>query len=318
MENDLTDSKLRNQLLFSIFLKAIPYFIASIWWFIRYSAIKNDAIIGDNPYSRLMKAKLTVSYLFALLYVTPIPLAFTYKNYWMHNHKYYSILYSAFSFVWIGLAVLMTLEHERRLTQAWYCHQFFWLLNGICVIAFTIVWIYKQLFKVDDYVAFSFMSVEIIMSLLIVGFMLKTKSFRIRKLEQRVQLQEQMLYTGNPGEIHISMDYKISKKNEVTFKVTAGKIYTKIKRNLKEFYQIEEHIIKYLDSKMPEMKNNIPVLEKSRLSMSKNQANLYEKRLRNIDSFLQVISDTPELWSRDVLIFLGIDKVADQTAFISK
>lgn len=156
------------------------------------------------------------------------------------------------------------------------------------------------------------------MSLLIVGFMLKTKSFRIRKLEQRVQLQEQMLYTGNPGEIHISMDYKISKKNEVTFKVTAGKIYTKIKRNLKEFYQIEEHIIKYLDSKMPEMKNNIPVLEKSRLSMSKNQANLYEKRLRNIDSFLQVISDTPELWSRDVLIFLGIDKVADQTAFISK
>ena len=147
--------------------------------------------------------------------------------------------------------------------------------------------------------------------------MMKTKSFRIRKLEQRIHAQETLLKTANPESISVTLDYKIN-RNEITFRLIAGKINTRVKRNLKEVYRIEEHVLKYLDSKMPEMRNLIPVIEKPELQNSKDYVRLYEKRLMSIDNFLQTLAETPELWSRDILIFLGIDKYADQSIFIQK
>ena len=92
-------------------------------------AIQGDEVTGDFTYSRLMKAKLIVSYFFGLMYLVPIALAFSVDTYWLRAYPYYSFIYAIFTVVWIGLAILMTVEQERNLTQVWYCHQFFWVTN---------------------------------------------------------------------------------------------------------------------------------------------------------------------------------------------
>jgi len=153
--------------------------------------------------------------------------------------------------------------------------------------------------------------------------MLKTKPARLRRLEERFQnntlTSEKLIQKMNsPGSIHVTLEYKINKKNEVTFRLIAGKINTKVKRNLKEFLQIEEYLIKYLDNKMPELRSMVPKIEKSKIHSGRDHSFVYEKRLRSIDQFLQTITDMPELWSRDILIFLGIDKGTDQAVFLQK
>ena len=150
----------RCQVALNIGIRFIPYLIILISGVIRYLAIRNDAIIGDVSYSRIMKAKLFISYLFGLIYISPVVLAFTDDKYWLYNDKPYSFLYLPFSIIWIGSAILMTVEQERRLTQARYCHQFFWTTNCIMTIILSAVSLVLKVFPKNDFAAYSFMGVE--------------------------------------------------------------------------------------------------------------------------------------------------------------
>lgn len=266
--------------------------------------------------------------MFGIMYVVPIALAYTVEEYWLGDDPIYSFLYLIFAVTWIGLAVLMTLEQERHLTQAWYCHQFFWVTNCLFVVVFSCISFAKGIYPKDDYAAYTFSALEMLLSLLTVAFMMKTKSLRLRRLEERMQApnsvnSEKMLpKIKSPGTINITMEYRINKKNDdkLAFKIVAGKLNTRVKRSFNEFLQIEDYLLKYADSKMPELRSLIPAIEKvPKMSSSMvDHATLYESRLRSIDRFLQVISEMPELWSRDVLIFLGIDKASDQSLYLQK
>lgn len=129
-----------NKILFNIVYKAVPCYLAIVLGMIRYQAIKEDGLTGYITYSRLMKAKLITSYLFGIMYLIPIVLAFTVESYWLYGHlQYWSLLYIIFAIVWIFFAILMTLEHERSLPQVWYCHQFFWVTNFIFVASFSTI-----------------------------------------------------------------------------------------------------------------------------------------------------------------------------------
>lgn len=79
-----------------------------------------------------------------------------------------------------------------------------------------------------------------------------------RRLEQRTLSnnfggEKALLRSLSPGSFQISLEYRINKKDEVNFKLFTGKISAKVKRNLKEFFQIEEHLQRYLEKNMPEM-----------------------------------------------------------------
>lgn len=76
--------------------------------------------------------------------------------------------------------------------------------------------------------------------------------------------------------------------------------------------------MKFLDRNMPELNSIMPSIEKPRILYKKESASLYNNRLKSIDRFLQVLIETPELWTRDILIFLGIDKGSDQTIYLQK
>lgn len=70
---------------------------------------------------------------------------------------------------------------------------------------------------------------------------------------------------------------------------------------------------------MPELRSLIPSIEKAKMSQStQDNSMLYENRLKSIDRFLQTIAETPELWTRDILIFIGIDKGVDQAVYLQK
>lgn len=129
-----------------------------------------------------------------------------------------------------------------------------------------------------------------------------------------------MLAKATTGEIEIIMEYRITKKNEVYFKLNTGKISSRIKRNLKEFFQIEDYLVNYIDGKIPELRSVLPHIEKSNVwsSSASDKILAYESRLKSIDNFLQVLAETPEFWTRDVLIFLGIKKSSEQAVFLQK
>jgi len=293
---------------------------------IRYLAIRNDAINGDISYSRLMKAKLITSYCIGIYYTVPIFLAFTVEDFWLRDRSGYSFLYLIFSVAWIWLAILMKLEQDRNLTQVWYCHQFFWVTNCFWVTVFSVVLFANNIYH-KDIVAHAFASGEVLLSLLVVGFMLKTKSMRLRRLEDRYGRdtkldvnKEKLLPKTYLREINVTLEYKITKKNQVFFKIIAGKVNSRIKRNLEDFYQIEEYLINFIDWKMPELRNILPSLEKSEAAWKKglNNTSVYESRLLSIDNFLQALSETPQFWTRDILIFLGIDKGSEQVFYLQK
>jgi hypothetical protein len=257
--------------------------------------------------------------------MAPIVMAFTNETYWLYNHHFYALLYLIFTSVWIGLAILMTLEQERHLTQVWYCHQFFWVTNCIFVTLFSIISLATQVYPSDDYGAFAFAGAEIIVSALTVGYMLKTKSLRLRRLEENLSPLNRssdkigFIKSTPEGYIDISLEYRINKKNEVHFKLNAGKVSTRVKRSLKEFLKVEDYLIKFLDSKMPELTNKVPSIEHGKIGkFHSDHTSLYESRLRSLDKFLQTLADTPELWTRDILIFLGIDKGAYQAIYLQK
>ena len=211
-----------NKILFNIVYKAVPWYVAIVLGMIRYQAIKEDGLTGYITYSRLMKAKLITSYLFGIMYLIPIILAFTVKSYWLYGDlTYWSILYVIFTVVWIFLAILMTLEHERSLPQVWYCHQFFWVTNFVFVIAFSTIsyirGVYEREDGLYDYSAYWFTGMEVIVSLLMVIYMLKTKPKRLRKIPDRLA---QSSFTSDKmppkvtsgNNIEIVMEYKINKK----------------------------------------------------------------------------------------------------------
>jgi hypothetical protein len=185
----------------------------------------------------------------------------------------------------------MKLEQERHLTQVWYCHQFFWVTNLVFVFVFSTISIALKVYSTDDYAAYAFLSIEIIFSMLAVGLMLKTKSLRLRRLEEIMMPLDPSTQKSTPGLINegciiITLEYRINKKNEVVFKLNAGKLSTRIKRNLKEFLQIEDYLIKYLDCKMPELRSILPSINKNKISnYSSDHTSLYENRLKSIDKF---------------------------------
>lgn len=125
--------------------------------------------------------------------------------------------------------------------------------------------------------------------------MLKTKSVRLRRLEENLiplNIANIKITPTNKreGTINITLEYRINKKNEVVFRLNAGFVSTKVKRNLKEFLQIEDYLIKYLDSTMPELRNIVPAIEKTKISnYSSDHTSVYENRLRSIDKFLHAI-----------------------------
>lgn len=180
------------------------------------------------------------------------------------------------------------------------------------------------MYKSNDYSAYAFSGVQIFMSFLMVCFMLKTKSLRLRKLQNIMRntsiSSEKLLPKPIIGEIEIILEYRITKKNELFFKVNTGKSSSRVKRNFKEFFQIEGYLVDYIDDKMPELRNILPSIEKSYAASleAENQIHAFEGRLKSVDNFLQVLAETPEFWTRDVLIFLGIERSSDQAIYLQK
>ena len=82
--------------------------------------------------------------------------------------------------------------------------------------------------------------------------------------------------------------------------------------------RIEDLIAKYIEKSRKSFSNPLPTIERPRISYRSESTEIYNKRLRSIDKFLQMLSETPELWTRDVLIFLGIDKGTDQAVYLQK
>ena len=123
------NSNFYTTLIIIVICKAVLCCIEIFVALLRYFAIRNDAITGDISYSRLMKIKLITSYLFGAIYLLPIILAFTVKNFWLNEHPFYSLIYLISTIIWVALGYLMKLEQERHLTQVWYCHKLFWVSN---------------------------------------------------------------------------------------------------------------------------------------------------------------------------------------------
>lgn len=71
----------------------------------------------------------------------------------------------------------------------------------------------------------------------------------------------------------------------------------------------------FASEKFPAMVNDVPNLDKKVYRGEGIAAEFIEKRLRNLEYFLNALADREVLWFRETLNFLGIEK-EQQTPFL--
>ena len=66
-------------------IKSIPHFLVCIAIVVRFLKVKEQASTQERKFSRLMKAKLSITFGAGLFYLLPIIFAFSVDKYWMNT-----------------------------------------------------------------------------------------------------------------------------------------------------------------------------------------------------------------------------------------
>ena len=153
--------------------KAIPLYIGVIWGIIRYLAIRGDAIRGNVVYSRLMKSKITFSFMMTFQYILHIICSFFDQESVFFELEGYAFLYLIYFIIWLWASLLMIIEHKHDLPQVWYCHKIFWILSFLFNFAFMITLI--ALLDMEEVTTKVFLVIETVLPAGLIIMMLKTK-----------------------------------------------------------------------------------------------------------------------------------------------
>lgn len=106
---------------------------------------------------------------------------------------------------------------------------------------FVLISFSKGIYDDHDYIAYTFGCLEVVISWITVALMLKTKSLRLRRLEElnsplNRSSDNVVMHQTELGVINIVLEYNINKRNDIKFKLTAGKVHKKVRfRSLIQF-----------------------------------------------------------------------------------
>lgn len=123
-------------------VKTLPSLIFLIMALVRFCEIKPIGFQRTTVYSQLFLWKVRFSYFLAAYNVVLIVLAVSLPSSWGHaplisrsDKKALSIIYFFNVGAWIVSAKLMAYEYKKRLSEAFYSHQLFWILNVVTEVA---------------------------------------------------------------------------------------------------------------------------------------------------------------------------------------
>jgi hypothetical protein len=114
--------------------------------FVRFTSIRSIGFYRTTIYSKLFISKMTVSWLLVALYVMLILLAYILPATWKnsefitrYDHRSLSFIYLINIAAWIVSIKLMAYEYRKGLSEGFYSHQLFWMLNTL--ISFAIFFV---------------------------------------------------------------------------------------------------------------------------------------------------------------------------------
>lgn len=89
------------------------------------------------------------------------------------------------------------------------------------------------------------------------------------------------------------------------FNVTTGRDNFQVKRKFIEILEKHRAVLQYLNTyRMQDLAAKIPSFDDDYVSSSSQDLTSYQvQRLQKVEKFLQVVSEMPEVWTRDVLKF---------------
>ena len=297
--------------------KAIPLYIGVIWGIIRYLAIRGDAIKGNVVYSRLMKSKITFSFMMTFQYILHIICSFFDQESVFFELEGYAFLYLIYFIIWLWASLLMIKEHKHDLPQVWYCHKIFWILSFLFNFAFMITLI--ALLDMEEVTTKVFLVIETVLPAGLIIMMLKTKRRNPPSLmvhEGGSPISERLIPPLNSGSIKTEVVYKLNPE-EITFNVTTEGNRFEVKKKYIEFVEEEKRLSKFLkECKMIDILQKIPRIEiDSSTESNEDVTTICTNRAKRIREFLNVIWNLPETWTRDILRLIGIEGI-NQEEFI--
>ena len=263
---------------------------------IRYLSIRNDGINLTTKYSRLTWSKLYLSYGMSLVYLLPVLFGLTIPEYWLKNRFYYGFLYLIYSIIWSMLAIITQIEHSRKLVNEWYCHHMFYVLNILFILGFSIVILAKYSHN-RDYADFVFMSVEFVAAFSINTMTFMTNRQKRRPLEKKnTSISFDLMSPKNAKNsfkehpIQVFLDLSLRNDDFIHFQTITEKSQLKVTRSFNEFIDIQNYLLEYMQRILPERIQEVPIIDKSDLSNSRDITMALERKFMNIDNFLTTLA----------------------------
>ena len=186
------------------------------------------------------------------------------------------------------------MEHARNLNNEWYCHKLFWILNPLFVIILNITAPILDRFP-GDYFDYVFMAIETVISLTAVVCLYMTRpKKRIMIPIRRQSLTENLtgtnlLKTFKENPIRVALKFGLANDEFIRFETETELVKGEVKRKFDEFIAIEKELIEYVQRNVPSMTHQVPILEKRDMEESSSITAALEKRLKNIQFFLNTI-----------------------------
>ena len=156
----------------------------------------------------------------AALFILQIIFTFTVPSFWFNfpceqqtGYWWISFYYLYFSAIWASLAYLIIYEHSKNLSEIWYCHKAFWVLNIIVIVIVDAVyystnWGYINIPGIHrkTFANLLINGLELIISGVIIGCMFKTK----RKIQPYMPAGSIDNRSSIYGDLSINSEYESS------------------------------------------------------------------------------------------------------------
>ena len=194
------------------------------------------------------------------------------------------------------LAVITQIEHSRNLVNEWYCHHMFYISNLVFILVFSIIVLveYIQYNDIADYV---FMSVEFVAAFSIntMTFMTNRKK-RIILEKKNTSISFDLMSPKNAKNsfkehpIQVFLDLSLRNDDFIHFQTITEKSQLKVTRSFNEFIDIQNYLLEYMQRILPERIQEVPIIDKSDLSNSRDITMALERKFMNIDNFLTTLA----------------------------
>jgi len=147
----------------------------------------------------------------------------------------------------------------------------------------------------NDVFDYIFISVEFVVSFVAVVMMLMTRPKKPIIIPERdpsrsITSKSEYIEEQKDNPIRVTLNLEFNIQEMISFKVETDNLTVVVKRKFNEFIDLENFLLEYIQHYLPEHINAVPIIDKTDFKENSRIVSAFERRLRNLNLFLQDIA----------------------------